>query len=263
MKKILIIDDEPDSLQIMRDVLEEYTCRVYTAKNCKEGIRLLNETRPDLVFLDLQLPDGRGETLLGEIKRSKPGQRVVIGTAYGDQKKKDELMAAGADGFFDKPINLVAFERRVRELIGNLSEIRLLVIDDEPEFCQLFKEILEGDTETKWQVTVANTGEDGLKKLQEVMPDLISLDICLNLIGDTRPLSNGLAVYKSIRERGFQIPVIVLASYIDSAEAEELNREGMAAVFSKTELMGMTNMTHFLNVLKRIALRGSISAPRG
>ena len=48
----------------------------------------------------------------------------------------------------------------------------------------------------------------------------------------------------------------MLASYIDSSDAEELNKEGLAAVFSKSELQSFDNTLHFLNVLKRIALRG-------
>jgi len=261
MKRIVIIDDEPDSLQIMRDVLEEYACRVYAAKTAKDGFRLIEEAKPDLVFLDLRLPDKNGEEVLPEIKAKYPKLKVVIGTAYGDNQTRENLLNAGADGFFDKPIDINAFEKKARSLIGPLSEIRLLMIDDEPEFCQLFKDILENDIESKWVVTVAHSGEEGVQKAQEMMPDLISLDVCLNLKGDTRPLSSGLEIYRELKKRGFQIPIVVLASYIDSSDAEELNREGLASVFSKGELMGMTNMTHFLNVLKRIALRGS-QAPK-
>jgi CheY-like chemotaxis protein len=194
--------------------------------------------------------------MLEPLRQASPKSKIVIGTAYGDEKKREEMKNAGSDGFFDKPIDLTAFERRVRELIGNLSEIRLLVIDDEPDFCRLFKEILENDSETRWIVAVANTGEEGVQKAHEFMPDLISLDVCLNLVGDTRPLSSGLEVYKELKSRGFRVPIIVLASYIDSSEAEQLNGMGLASVFSKTELMGMRNMVHFLNILKRIALRG-------
>lgn len=258
MKKILIIDDEVESLSIMREVFEEYACRVMIATSGEEGMKKVRELKPDVVLLDLRLPDMRGEDVLKKLKADDSCKsKIIIGTAYGDQKTKDALLKQGADGFFDKPIDINAFERKVRQLIGNLSEIRLLIIDDESEFCQTFKDILENDTEAKWIVQTANTGVEGVKMAEEIMPDLISLDICLNLKGDTRPLSSGLAVYRELQRRGFHIPVIVLASYIDSSDAEELNREGLAAVFSKTELMGTANMTHFLNVLKRIALRGS------
>jgi len=256
MKRILIIDDEPGSLEVMQEVFEEYTCRVYSATTGADGLVKAVELKPDAILLDLRLPDCKGEDLLKELKAKVPKSRIVIGTAYGDQRIKDALMKDGADDFFDKPIDVNVFERKVRELIGNLSEIRLLIIDDEPEFCQTFKDILVNDSETNWVVYYANSGEEGVKLTEELMPDLISLDLCLNLKGDTRPLNSGLAVYRKLKEKGFHIPIVVLASYIDSSEAEQLTQEGLGTIFSKTELMGMTNMTHFLNVLKRIALRG-------
>ena len=257
MKRIVIVDDEPDTLAVMRDVLEEYTCRVYTATTGEQGWELVEEFNPDLVFLDLRLPDTSGEVLLSKFKSKHPRVKVVIGTGYGDEKKKAELLNNGADGFFDKPIDLNAFEKKVRELIGTLSEIKLLVIDDDPEFCRTFKEILANDSESKWIVHIAQTGAEALRLTQELMPDLITLDICLNLKGSTAPLSSGLEVYQEIKKRGFQIPVVVLAAYIDSSDAEALHGEGVATIYSKTELMGHENLTHFLNVLKRIALRGS------
>lgn len=256
MKKILIIDDEAGSLNIMQEVFEEYTCRVCVATTGTEGIRKAVELKPDVVLLDLRLPDMNGEDVLKELKARAPKSKVIVGTAYGDRATKDRMLKNGADGFFDKPIDLNAFEKKVRELIGHLSEIRLLVIDDEPDFCELLKEILEADPESKWVVHFATTGEEGVALAQEFMPDLMTLDVCLNIKGDTRPLSNGMEVYRELKKRGFKIPVVVLASYIDSSDAEQLSREGLAAIYSKTELMGAANLTHFLNVLKRIALRG-------
>jgi CheY-like chemotaxis protein len=259
MKRVVIIDDELDSLQIMRDVLEEYTCRVFTATTGGQGLELVGESNPDLVFLDLRLPDTDGELLLPKIKAACPRAKVIIGTAYGDQKIRERLLQNGADGFFDKPIDLNAFEKKARQLIGPLSEIRLLVIDDEPYFCKDLKEILENDGESKWIVHYATSGEEGIRKVEELMHDLITLDICLNIKGDTRPLSSGLGVYRELKRKGYKIPVVVLASYIDSADAEELNKEGLSTVYSKTEVMGLATTTHFLNVLKRIALRGAYS----
>ncbi|MCM8776389.1 MAG: response regulator [Candidatus Omnitrophica bacterium] len=269
MKRVVIIDDEPDSLQIMRDVLEEYTCRVFTATTGKQGLDLVGKTNPDLVLLDLRLPDTDGEVLLPGIKSKFPRVKVIIGTAYADQKKKEELLKAGADGFFDKPIDLNAFEKKVRQLVGGLSEIRILVIDDEVEFCEIFREILGNDSETKWIIHTAQTGAEGLRLAKEMMPDLISLDVYLGGIrvkfegSSTKEIPSGLDVYRELRSRGFQIPVVVLASYIDSSDAEELSREGVATIFSKIDLFVESNRTHFLNVLKRIALRGGKSPKAG
>ncbi len=257
MKKIVIIDDEPDSLTLMRDLLEEYTCRVYTATTGREGLRFIETQKPDLVFLDLRLPDTSGEEVLKQCKAKFPQVKVIIGTAYGSDDVRKQLIDKGADGFFDKPIDLNAFEKKARELIGRLSEIRLLMIDDDNMFCNELKVILENDVESKWLVHFSTTGEDGLKNAQDLMPDLISLDICLSIKGDSRPFASGVEVYKELKRRGFQIPVVFLASYIDSGDAEELHKEGLGAIYSKSELMGAENLTHFLNVLKRIALRGT------
>lgn len=264
MKRILIIDDEADSLAVMQAVFEAYTCRVSIATTGEAGIQKAVELKPEIILLDLRLPDMRGEEVLKVLKAKVPQSKVVIGTAYGDQKTKDELFNNGADGFFDKPISLTVFEKKVRQLVGGLSEVRLLAIDDETDFCEFFTEMLANDSETKWIVHTAQTGDEGLKLAQELMPDLITLDLELGTVriklGEGKKpkrIPRGVDVYRALKDRGFQIPVVILASYIDGQDVEDLRLEGVATVFSKIDLMAESNRIQFFNILKRIALRGA------
>ena len=79
----VIIEDEPKSLAMLQNMLREYAPEVHvlgTAQNVREGTRLLGEVSPDLVFLDIAMPDGDGFEILEQIK--SPDFQVIFTTAY-------------------------------------------------------------------------------------------------------------------------------------------------------------------------------------
>ncbi len=103
IKNILIIDDEKDLCMLLSTILSRKGYNVVTANTRREGITYLKRKRPDLVFLDLKLPDGDGIGLLSKIKEIDPSTVINIITAYGDNERRDMAKKEGVHGFIEKP----------------------------------------------------------------------------------------------------------------------------------------------------------------
>lgn len=89
------------------------------ANTKREGINYLKE-RPDLILLDLKLPDGDGIDLLADIKAICPQCMVVIISAYGSVERREDAMKKGVYDFMDKPFG----DQEIFKIIENLSNER-------------------------------------------------------------------------------------------------------------------------------------------
>lgn len=119
IKNILIIDDEKDLCQLLGDILSSHGYNVECANTNREAISSLNSRLPDLVFLDLKLPDGDGLRLLSSIKKINSSTTVNIISAYGTEEVRDEARRLGAYVFIDKPFS----EEAILSIIGELHEV--------------------------------------------------------------------------------------------------------------------------------------------
>ncbi|MBU0716116.1 MAG: response regulator [Verrucomicrobia bacterium] len=103
IRNILIIDDEKDLCLLLSDALNAKGYHVATANTKREGMICLKKASPDLVFLDLKLPDGNGINILSAIRRLCPETIAIIISAYGGEESRKKAMKNGARGFIDKP----------------------------------------------------------------------------------------------------------------------------------------------------------------
>ena len=116
IKNILIIDDEKDLCQLLGDTLSSHGYNVECANTRREAMSSLKSHSPDMVFLDLKLPDGDGLRLLSCIKKINPSTAVNIISAYGTEEVRDKARKLGAYGFIDKPFSEETILRNIREL---------------------------------------------------------------------------------------------------------------------------------------------------
>jgi DNA-binding response OmpR family regulator len=114
---ILIVDDDPDSLDIVRTFLESKGYRVTTAQDGKTGLAKLEEARPALVLLDVMMPGMDGWEVARVIKNHPQfgDTRVVMLTARSGFTDKQEGLRAGADDYIVKPIRLDELATRVEK----------------------------------------------------------------------------------------------------------------------------------------------------
>ena len=117
-KKILIIDDEKLIRWSLVQKLSEWDLETVEAETCKEGRQALEREFPDLVILDVNLPDKKGTDFLEEIKRQWPELPVIMITAYGSIDDAVTAMRHGAYDFITKPIN----DLKLRNAVNNAME---------------------------------------------------------------------------------------------------------------------------------------------
>ncbi len=104
--KILVVDDNPEVINILGDFLGLNGCEIYKATCGKEALEMLEKKDPEIVILDVQLPDLNGITLIDTIKVSKPTTAVIMATGYYDPNFVIDAMKKGASDFLLKPFEL-------------------------------------------------------------------------------------------------------------------------------------------------------------
>ncbi|OGL20214.1 MAG: hypothetical protein A3K12_01580 [Candidatus Rokubacteria bacterium RIFCSPLOWO2_12_FULL_71_19] len=119
MTTILVADDEPPILELIRFTLEDDQVRVVEARGCLEALRLAQAVRPELCFLDVRMPDLDGLALCRLLRQDPAlaGSRIVMLTAASQEADRALGLAAGADGYLTKPFSPLALFSLVRSLL--------------------------------------------------------------------------------------------------------------------------------------------------
>ncbi len=111
MSKLLVVDDEPIICHSFRRVFASPEVEVLTAGTVAEGWRRIQDTLPDVIVLDLQLPDGSGLDLFERVRAADPKRPVVFITAHGSADTAIEAMKRGAFDYLAKPVDLEHMSR--------------------------------------------------------------------------------------------------------------------------------------------------------
>lgn len=107
MKKILVVEDNPTNMRLIRDVLKYHGYEVLQAVNGQEGLSMAAEHLPDLIFMDLQMPVMDGYQA-GSILKNDPKTahiKIIALTSFAMKGDRDRVMQAGFDDYISKPIN--------------------------------------------------------------------------------------------------------------------------------------------------------------
>jgi len=116
ISNVLIIDNEKDMCSLLQDALNHRKYNVAIANTKREALSCIKREMPDVVFLDLKLPDGDGIKLISKIKKTYPETVVNIISAYGSEEKREEAKKMGAYSFIDKPFTEIEILKSIREL---------------------------------------------------------------------------------------------------------------------------------------------------
>jgi DNA-binding response OmpR family regulator len=120
LKKLLIVDDEEGVRALVRMTLDNGAYQIIEASEGLEALDLAREYRPDLVLLDVMLPDVSGMDVCRKIKDDPElaSTTVVMLTARAQTSDVGDAEEAGADGYFTKPFSPIALTRKVESILG-------------------------------------------------------------------------------------------------------------------------------------------------
>jgi PAS domain S-box-containing protein len=225
-KLVLIIDDESDSRVLLANLLEEFGCQVIAANSGEQGLRMAREFRPQLITVDLLMPQMDGATVIRALK-ADPELRAILLVVVSIVAEERRGSILGAVDILEKP---VVREELLAVLQRNLMTDRpkILIVDDEEDARKILVCHL-GDLPS--EVRTATNGRDGLAALDNFPADLVLLDLVM-------PVMDGVTFLDELRKdpRHQQVPVIVVTSKeLSEAEKEQLRRQALEVV-KKSEL---------------------------
>jgi two-component system cell cycle response regulator DivK len=119
MKTILIVEDNEKNMKLVRDILRHNGHATIEAATGGEGVRLASERRPDLVLMDIQLPDIDGIEALRRIRADRSLDHVAVIAVSASVMPDDQqkIVTSGFDAFVTKPINLKQFLATVKRFL--------------------------------------------------------------------------------------------------------------------------------------------------
>lgn len=108
---VVIVDDEPDNVNVAQKVLTYNGAKVHIARNGLEGLALLNQVRPTFVLLDLSMPEMDGWEMLRQARSQNllQGIPIIALTAHAMAGDKERVLEAGFNGYIAKPFRIDSF----------------------------------------------------------------------------------------------------------------------------------------------------------
>lgn len=184
---ILLVEDNDRNRKLVKDVLEHAGLRVMVARTGAEGLDEAKRHTPDLVLLDVGLPDTDGVSVLAELRADPLTSAipVVAVTAYAMAGDKENLLRSGFDGYIAKPIDVKTFATEIAGYLGSASAaeapqdggpVTILVVDDTPANVRLLEEMLAARS---YRVVTAADGAEAVRAVALHRPHLVLLDVQL------------------------------------------------------------------------------------
>ncbi|MDX1400950.1 MAG: response regulator [Kiloniellales bacterium] len=242
--RILVVDDDRTTRELMRVMLAKEGYDVVTAANGKEGLELARRLIPSAITLDIIMPDLDGWDFLKEIKSDAltAAIPVIMATALEESNRG---FALGASEYMTKPIDRERLKQLLRKYHTYARTPEVLVVEDDAATRDVMRNIFTSDG---WTVTEAVNGKVGIDCLADKRPDLIMLDLLM-------PEMDGFEFLDSLREvpEHKTIPVVVVtAADLTPDDRIRLNG-GVKHIIHKTGL----NQREFLDKISQMISENS------
>jgi signal transduction histidine kinase/DNA-binding response OmpR family regulator len=212
---VLVIDDDLAVHELLGGILVKEGFHVANAHSAEEGLRMAKDLRPDIITLDVRMPDRDGWSVLTELKSDDNLAEIpVIMVTVEDDRKKG--FALGASEYLTKPIERSRLAALLARFRSHHRTSTALVIDDDPSVRDMLKRLLEAEG---WTVREAEDGVAGLRQVAAGRPDLILLDLMM-------PQLDGFGFLTELRKTPDwrAIPVVVVTALdLGPAERDRLN----------------------------------------
>ena len=131
--KLLVIDDEPNIIYVIERCFSSPTMKVVSAANGQAGLQVAKAERPDVVLLDIRLPDMSGLDVFQELRRIDARVPVILMTAYAKAETAIEAISRGAFDYLLKPLELDTLKRLVEKAVESSRLQRVAAVIDDGE----------------------------------------------------------------------------------------------------------------------------------
>ncbi|MBT3574990.1 MAG: PAS domain S-box protein [Candidatus Marinimicrobia bacterium] len=171
-KRILLVDDDPDSLTLLSHYLKDTECVLETAVSTSAAMKAVKRQKPDLITLDLRMPDEAGDVFLSALRENKKFADIpVVVVSIVARENRGKL--PGATDFVQKPVNQHDLIWAIRRNIQN-APCCVLLVEDDPDMRNLISEYL---SDLQLELRTAGNGQEALDILEDFVPNLILLDL--------------------------------------------------------------------------------------
>lgn len=218
MIKLLVVDDEKDICEYLNNFFNRRGYNVYSAGNAKDALAIVKKEKPELVLLDIKLPDLDGLEVLRRIKEVSPQIRVIMLTVRDDPDIIQKAKSLGADEFIKKPFDINYLEDVVILKVAEMSKDRqspqILIVDDEEDFRTILRRFLTKSFEC--DVFEAASTKQALNLMKKNRFDLIFLDIKM-------PARSGMELIREKENLDYKPAIWVMTAF----DSEEVARKAI------------------------------------
>lgn len=215
--KILFIDDDLDFSEASKIILEQAGYEAILAQDGKKGLASVKKESPDLIILDIMLPDINGFSVCRGLKEDPNYSSIpiiLLGDigASPDSYVKNIAKEHKADCYLPKPVDSKKMLEAINDLLARTkpkpreerARVKILLVDDDPDFLEATRQILVAN---KYEVVTAKDGDEGIAKAKYESPDLILLDVIM-------PGKDGFTVCYELRKiaQTRPIPIVILTA---------------------------------------------------
>jgi len=220
-KSVFILQDRGNAwIPFLQEFFEDTSAEVVIYNDASSAASWLNKNYPNTLFINPKLLTSAVTQKIKVLQQTTPSTRIF--SLDTDTSFRDISFDAV---FLVKPA-LVDFQKQVVELLPLQENIRVLVVDDEPEIGNMLRDFLERRVGPAFEIRIAHDGEEGLAMMEKDLPDVLVLDIKM-------PVKDGREVYREIIKRQWPVSVIVFFDAISGDEMSEMHKYGKPAVIDK------------------------------
>ena len=248
---LLLVEDDMPLARVLSLSLDD-TYQIKHAATVEAAVNILKEFAPKAILLDLQLPDGRGEDLIDQVKSSKETRDIPIVAMSGEHSRTRNLSQPVIYDFLKKPFD----DATLRQALTRAQNARaqktahVLVAEDDELTVALIKEQIE---RLGHNCRTVGSGEEALEAMKGDHIDLLILDLGMPGVG-------GVGVIEALKQAGRDVPLIVYTSQdLSSSEKTRLSLGPAGATKHLTKTVDSDD--DFLNAVK--GMLNCLPAPDG
>ncbi len=236
-KTVLIVDDEPQIIQILADIFEDEGFNSIAALSGKEALEMAEKYQPQLITLDIMMPGIDGWEVLQKLKRNPKTSKISV-VIISKIKDQHTARALGAIGYVSKPVHHANLMAEIRKI--NSSPNSVMVVDDNEFDLSTMENIIKNEN---IDVISADGGLKCLQLLEIKLPDILVLDLMM-------PDLNGFGVIEKLQNnpKTINLPVIIVTAK-DLTKEDKLRLNGnVISILTKDE----NTSQNLVKTIKRI-----------